>query len=67
MCKLGRKKGYRLIGTHRFGFNAFFMLQGVGEAFFPEVTPAACLRDPVSESLRQQRWPKTRQMPWQEV
>jgi hypothetical protein len=31
MCKLGREKGYRLVGTHRFGFNAFFMRNGVGE------------------------------------
>jgi hypothetical protein len=67
MCKLGRQKGYRLIGTHRFGFNAFFMLNGVGEAYFPEVEPASCLNDPVSQSMCRERWPKTKQMAWQEV
>lgn len=67
MCKLGRDKGYRLIGTHRFGFNAFFMLKGVGETFFPEVDLATCLNDPVSQSLRRERWPRTREMAWQEV
>jgi len=39
MCKLAQEKGYRLIGTHRFGFNAFFIKNGVGEEFFPEVQP----------------------------
>src|SRR6266542_5521331 len=43
MCKLGRAKGYRLIGTHRFGFNAFFMKNGTGENFFPEIDPGNCL------------------------
>jgi hypothetical protein len=37
MCKLGREKGYRLVGAHRFGFDAFFIRNEVGEAFFPEV------------------------------
>lgn len=67
MCKLGNQKGYRLIGTHRFGFNAFFMKRGVGEAFFPEVEPAACLSDPYSEQARAERWPKAREHRWQEV
>ena len=31
MFMLGEEKGYRLIGTHRYGFNAFFMKHGVGE------------------------------------
>jgi len=67
MCKLGREKGYRLIGTHRYGFNAFFLKNGVGEEFFPEVTPASCLTDPVTQSLRAERWPKTREFNWQAV
>ena len=48
MCSLGRAKGYRLIGTHRYGFNAFFMKDGVGEGHFPEVDPTTCLNDPVT-------------------
>jgi len=67
MCKLGKEKGYRLVGTHRFGFNAFFIRNGVGEDFFPEVDPASCLNDPVSTALRKTRWPKTSQFDWQEV
>jgi hypothetical protein len=67
MCKLGREKGYRLVGTHRFGFNAFFIKNGVGEEFFPEVEPASCVNDPYSELARNMRWPKAREFEWQEV
>jgi hypothetical protein len=41
--KLGRQKGYRLIGCQRYGFNAFFLREGVGEDLFPEVDAADCL------------------------
>jgi hypothetical protein len=33
MCRLGKEKGYRLVGTHRFGFNAFFVKDVVGNDF----------------------------------
>jgi hypothetical protein len=67
MCKLGREKGYRLVGTHRFGFNAFFIRNGVGGAFFPEVDVATCVQDPYSELNRKERWPEAKECPWQEV
>jgi hypothetical protein len=67
MCKLGREKGYRLVGTHRFGFNAFFIRSGVGEAFFPEVDVTSCVQDPYSELARKERWPQARGCNWQEV
>jgi len=67
MCKVGREKGYRLIGTHRFGFNAFFMRNGVGEGFFPEVDTASRVQDPFSELARKERWPQARAFNWQEV
>lgn len=41
--KLGRQKGYRLIGCERFGINAFFVRQGLGEDQLPEVDAATCL------------------------
>lgn len=67
MCKLGREKGYRLIGTHRFGFNAFFMKNGVGEEFFPEVDVTFCVQDFYSDSARNERWAKAKEYNWQEV
>jgi hypothetical protein len=41
--KLGRQKGYRLVGCQRYGFNAFFLREGVGEDLFAEVEAARCL------------------------
>ena len=67
MVKLGREKGYRLVGTHRFGFNAFFIRDGVGKPFFPEVDVASCLQDPFSELARKKRWPQVKELNWQEV
>ena len=66
MCRLGKSKGYRLIGTHRFGFNAFFMASGVGEDFFPEVDPNTCLSDPYTEK-RRRNWAAIASKPWQDV
>jgi hypothetical protein len=66
MCKLGRQKGYRLIGTHRYGFNAFYIQNGVGEDFFPEVTAESCLNDPFSEKRRQD-WVKVKTLDWHGV
>ncbi|MEM1272033.1 MAG: hypothetical protein AAGI08_18445 [Bacteroidota bacterium] len=67
MVKLGKEKGYRLVGTHQYGFNAFFIKDGVGEEFFPEVSANACLNDPFTQKSQQERWPKAKNMNWQEV
>lgn len=67
MCKLGREKGYRLVGTHRFGFNAFFVKNGLGEEFFPEVDVASCVQDPFSELARKERWPQVKECNWEQV
>lgn len=45
--KLAREKGYRLIGSNRFGFNALFMRNDVGAGIFPEVPPAQAFNHPV--------------------
>jgi hypothetical protein len=67
MNTLARKKGYRLVGTHRFGFNALFIRQGVAEAFFPEVDVASCVQDPCSVHARTVRWPRVSGRTWLEV
>ena len=66
MCRLAKEKGYRLVGTHRFGFNAFFVKNGVGEQFFPEVVTSCCLGDPFSEKRRSD-WSVVAKLPWHEV
>jgi hypothetical protein len=67
MAKLGAEKGYRLVGTHRYGFNAFFVLKDVGADLLPAVDPIDCLQDPFSREARATRWPKIKDMPWVEV
>ena len=44
--KLGREKGYRLVGSNRFCYNAFFVRDGVGEDVLPEVPTTVCFRHP---------------------
>lgn len=41
--KLGREKGYRLVGANGPNTNAFFIRNGVGDDFFPEVSAESCL------------------------
>ncbi len=41
--KLGRAKGYRLIGANRVNTNAFFLRDDVGAELFPEVPAEDCL------------------------
>ena len=66
MCRLGKEKGYRLVGTHRFGFNAFFIKNGIGEEYLPEVPASSCLGDPFSVQRRHD-WQSVASMPWHEV
>src|SRR5262249_42136754 len=44
--KLARKKGYRLVGVQRLGFNAVFVEDGVGEDVLPEVDIDSCVDRP---------------------
>ena len=67
MTKLGNKKGYRLVGTHRYGFNAFYVRNDVGEKLLPEVSVESCVQDPYSKKARAERWPKVKEMNWMEV
>lgn len=47
LTKLGRQKGYRLVGTNRFGFNAFFVRHDVAPELLPEVTVESCRTHPI--------------------
>jgi len=44
--KLGKKKGYRLVGCQRYGFNAFFIRNDVGQDVFPEIAAERCFSHP---------------------
>jgi hypothetical protein len=41
-AKLGKSKGYRLIGVESRGINAFFVREGVGETLLPERSVREC-------------------------
>lgn len=43
-AKLGRQKGYRLIGVEALGINAFFVRDDVGIDILPEMTPLSVFR-----------------------
>ena len=47
LVKLAREKGYRLVGCERWGFNAFFVRESIGEEYFPEISPFECFESPV--------------------
>lgn len=65
--KLGRQKGYRLVGTNRYGFNAFFVRNDLAPDLLPEVPVASCFGHPkVVEGLRV-RQPLGLEYPWVEV
>jgi len=65
--KLGTRKGYRLVGCNRLGYNAFFVRRGLGEAELPEIAIADCFKHPkVIEGMRE-RFPIVKDFPWVEV
>ena len=65
--KLGLKKGYRLVGCNRYGFNAFFIRCGIGEDIFPEISPDRCFQHPKVEHGRKTRLPEVADYEWVEV
>ncbi|MGA2863117.1 MAG: hypothetical protein ABSF95_01375 [Verrucomicrobiota bacterium] len=67
MSKLAAEKGYRLVGTHRYGFNAFFVRNEIARDILPAVTPAQCLQDPYSMETRAIRWPTIKDLNWVRV
>jgi len=65
--KLARRKGYRLVGSNRLGYNAFFVRAGFGEKELPEIPVSDCFRHrKVSEGIRD-RFPSIKDHAWVEV
>ncbi|MGH9343268.1 MAG: hypothetical protein ACRD19_05850 [Terriglobia bacterium] len=65
--KLGRQKGYRLVGCNQYGYNAFFLRNDVGVDVFPEVAVEQCLVHPKNHYRRKERLDKALKFPWVEV
>lgn len=67
IVKLGKEKGYRLIGTNRAGFNVFMMRNDVGQDHFPEITAEQAHNNRFVRAGQAKKWEKRKDYPWQEV
>ena len=65
--KLGKRKGYRLAGVNRYGFNAFFVRDDVGPELLPEIAVEACFGHPKTQAGIRDRFPLVAELPWVEV
>jgi hypothetical protein len=65
--KLGRRKGYRLVGVERLGYNAVFLADGVGEGWLPEVDLESCVDRPFVAWAQRELLPKVVQLEWVDV
>jgi hypothetical protein len=65
--KLGKKKGYRLIGVNKYEFNAFFMRTGIADDLFPEIDVSSCFKHPCSIDGIENGYPKIQKFEWIEV
>ena len=67
MVKLSKRKGYRLIGSHRHGFNVFFMRDDIGNDMFPEISVADVHNNPWTRYGQAERWKTVKDLGWIEV
>ena len=65
--KLARTKGYRLVGCQRYGFNAIFLRDDVGQSAFPEIAASECFHHPFAKWACQELRPMVADKEWQEV
>lgn len=61
--RLATKRGYRLVGSNRYGFNAVFVREGVGEEILPEVSVESCLSHPQALHAVRVRAPRVSALP----
>ena len=67
MKKLSERKGYRLIGAHKHGFNVFFLRNDISQDIFPEVSIDHIHNNLWTKVGQQQRWPLVKDKPWVKV
>ena len=65
--KLAQRKGYRLVGCNRYGYNAFFIKNPLGDMSIPEIAPAECFKHPKVIWGMEERYPTVNDMPWVEI
>jgi hypothetical protein len=65
--KLGRRKGFRLVGVNRYGYNAFFVRDGICDSLIPEIDLKDCFSHPKVIWGMRERFPTVKDLPWVEV
>lgn len=65
--KLGRRKGYRLVGCNVYGYNAFFIRHDVGADLLPEFDLRQCFQHPKVVWGIEHRYPTVKDLPWVDV
>jgi hypothetical protein len=65
--KLAHQKGYRLVGSNRYDYNAFFVADGVGEDVLPGVAVETCLAHPKVIRGQGDRLPRVADLEWIDV
>jgi hypothetical protein len=65
--KLGRRKGYRLVAVNRYGYNAFFVRNGLRDDILPEIQVSDCFGHPKVAWGMRERFPTVKDLPWVEV
>lgn len=67
LAKLGRDKGFRLVGCNRYGWNAVFVREDLAPEGLPAVDVASCLTHPWNDYGRRERFPRVAGMDWVQV
>lgn len=62
--KLGKSKGYRLIGTNAIATNAFFLRDDISCDWLPEIDPASCFNHPRAQFGMNKRLPGIKNKQW---
>jgi hypothetical protein len=65
--KLLRERGYRFVGTSRYGTNSFFIRHGIGEAGFPAAPLEAGFQHPRAREGIVTRSRRSQHLPWVDV
>jgi hypothetical protein len=65
--KLAAKKGYRLVGCQRYGYNAVFLRNDVGRAEFPEIQARDCFNHPFARWVYEELRPLVVDKEWIDV
>jgi len=64
---LGKKKGYRLIGTNRYQYNAVFVRNDIGKDIFPAIAIDTCFTHPKVIDGMKMRLPSVENLNWMDV